>query len=182
MPANDLPFPDNSFKTLYVDPPWPEYGGGKIKRGADKHYSLMKISDIIAMKDEIMRISEENAHLYLWTTNNKLPSALIVMAEWGFVYKTTITWMKERFGLGQYYRGITEHCLFGVRGNLPYRLKEDGKRAQGITGFTEAKREHSRKPERMREMVELVSHEPRVELFARGHNIKGWSTWGYETE
>ncbi len=25
------------YKTIYADPPWPEVGGGKIKRGADRH-------------------------------------------------------------------------------------------------------------------------------------------------
>ena len=35
------------YRTLYVDPPWSEVGGGKIKRGADRHYSVMKTKDII---------------------------------------------------------------------------------------------------------------------------------------
>ena len=41
-----LPFDNDSFPTVYADPPWPEGGGGKIKRGADAHYPLMKIKDI----------------------------------------------------------------------------------------------------------------------------------------
>ena len=35
-------FPQGKYKTIYIDPPWPEHGGGKIKRGADRHYALMQ--------------------------------------------------------------------------------------------------------------------------------------------
>ena len=66
-------------------------------------------------------LAEDNAHLYLWATNNFLPDALEVMKAWGFRYVTMITWMKDRIGLGQYFRGLTEHCLFGIRGKLPYK-------------------------------------------------------------
>ena len=39
-------FPSRKYKTILADPPWQEQGGGKIKRGADKHYPLMKTKDI----------------------------------------------------------------------------------------------------------------------------------------
>ena len=34
------------YNTIYADPPWHEQGGGKIKRGADRHYSLMTTEEI----------------------------------------------------------------------------------------------------------------------------------------
>lgn len=105
----------NKYKTIYADPPWNETGGGKIKRGADKHYPLMRTKDIIAFADEVNSYADDNCHLYLWVTNNHLKDGLEVMEAWGFRYVTMITWMKDRFGLGQYYRGLTEHCLFGVK-------------------------------------------------------------------
>jgi N6-adenosine-specific RNA methylase IME4 len=167
------------YKTIYCDPPWPEFGGGKIKRGADRHYPLMSIKQIIEMKDFINKISEDNCHLYMWATNNYLPSALQVIKEWGFEYKTIITWLKDRFGLGQYYRGITEHCLFAVKGNIPYKTA-DGKRQQGITGFAAPRQEHSVKPEQMRQMIEKVSYPPYIELFARRKDSQLWHYWGNE--
>ena len=139
------------YHTIYADPPWIERGGGKIKRGADRHYPLMSTKDIMAL--DVPSIAADDCHLYLWVTNNFLPDGLKVMDAWGFRYVTTITWMKDRMGLGQYFRGLTEHCLFGVRGKLPYKVI-DGKRQQGKTGFFEKKREHSRKPVQMREMIE----------------------------
>lgn len=164
------------YHTIYADPPWIEHGGGG--RGANVHYPLMKTKEIIAMAPMVQDLAEDNAHLYLWATNNFLRDALEVMDAWGFRYVTTITWMKDRIGLGQYFRGLTEHCLFGIRGKLPYKVI-DGKRQQGKTGFFEEKREHSRKPVQMREMIEKVSYPPFIELFAR-ERFDGWDAWGNE--
>jgi N6-adenosine-specific RNA methylase IME4 len=171
-------FPEKRYRTIYVDPPWMETGGGKIKRGADKHYDLMKTKDIILLP--VKEIADTNCHLYLWTTNNFLPAALAVMEAWGFKYKTTITWAKDRFGLGQYFRGQTEHCLFGVRGTLPYKT-EGGKRQQGRTLLVAPRKEHSVKPEQMRTMIEKVSYPPYIELFAR-RRADGWDAWGNEIQ
>ena len=168
------------YKTIYADPPWNESGGGRIKRGADKHYDLMKTKDIVNMKDYINYISGDACHLYLWVTNNFLEDGLLVMKEWGFKYITTITWVKDRIGLGQYYSGITEHCLFGRKGMPPYR-KLDGKRQQGTTLIQEPKTEHSKKPIKMYEYIEKVSHPPFIELFAR-NTREHWESQGYEVD
>mgnify|MGYP000987235883 FL=1 len=172
----DIYSTDKKYQTIYADPPWMEAGGGKTKRGADRHYQLMKTKDIITLP--VNSIAGDNCHLYLWVTNNFLKDGLAVMEAWGFRYVTTITWMKDRIGLGQYYRGMTEHCLFGVKGNLPYKIL-DGKRQQGKTGFVASKTIHSEKPIEMRQMIEKVSYEPRIELFAR-QLINGWDCWGNE--
>ena len=176
------------YKTIYADPPWLEVGGGKICRGAQQHYPVMKTKDIIAMSGFIKSISEDNCHLYLWVTNNFLPDGLQVMKAWDFEYKTIITWIKDRFGLGQYFRGNTEHCLFGVKGVLPYKIVDE-KRQQGVTGFNAPRTEHSRKPEQMRSMITKVSYPPYIELFARtndetlfGNIHDGWDVWGNEVE
>lgn len=164
------------YQTIYVDPPWPESGGGQIKRGADRHYRLMSIKEISALRVE--ELANENCHLYLWSTNNYLGAAFKIMSAWGFEYKTLITWGKNRIGLGQYFRGATEHCLFGTRGMLPYKTVE-GKRAQGQTIIYAPRKKHSEKPEEMRRMIERVSYGPRIELFARKASL-GWDVWGDE--
>lgn len=169
------------YHTVYADPPWLERGGGKCKRGADRHYPLMKTSEIMAMKPMIDELAEDDCHLYLWVTNNFLPDGLKVMEAWGFRYVTMITWLKDKAGLGQYYRGITESCLFGVKGKLPYKIGKDGKRRQGVTGFKAVRREHSQKPEKMRDMIMTVSYGPYLELFAREPH-PGWDVWGDEVE
>lgn len=136
----------------------------------------MKTEDIVNLP--IDEIADVNCHLYLWVTNKSLPLGLEVMKAWGFEYITAITWVKDRIGLGQYYRGMTEHCLFGRKGMLPYKMI-DGKRSQGKMVVIEPKSEHSRKPKAMREMIEKVSYAPRIELFAR-ERFDGWGAWGNE--
>lgn len=166
------------YKTIYIDPPWPEKGGGKIKRGADRHYELMSLEEIEALP--VKNLSDpEGCHLYLWVTNNFLEAGLRVVKAWGFEYITIITWQKDSQGLGQYFRGMTEHCIFAVtKKRLPYKVI-NGKRMQGVTGFCEPKTVHSRKPDKMRAMVEDVSYGPRLELFAR-EAFPGWDCWGNE--
>lgn len=124
-------FPSGKYRTIYIDPPWPERGGGKIKRGADKHYSLMSVAEIKALP--VAQLADRaGCHLYCWATNNYLPAAIDCIRAWGFEYVTTITWMKNQQGLGQYYRGLTEHCIFATtKKRLPYKVSPEGKRCQG---------------------------------------------------
>lgn len=170
----------NKYKTIYVDPPWEEKGGGKIKRGADRHYNLMNINELKQLP--IHNLADESGcHLYMWVTNNFLEKAFDLLKAWGFEYVTLITWTKDRIGLGQYFRGLTEHCIFATtKKRLPYKVIDE-KRQQGVTGFYEPKTIHSRKPVKMREMIETVSYEPRIELFAR-QQFDGWDSWGEEVE
>lgn len=171
------------YKTIMADPPWPEKGAGKIRRGADKHYPLMNVPEILSMATLIKSLADPvGCHLYLWATNNYLHDALHVMEQWGFRYVTCITWVKDRIGLGQYFRGKSEHCLFGVMGKIPYRTLPEGGRAQGITAFVAKRTEHSRKPINVHEMAELVSPGPRLELFARPPVRAGWDAHGNEVD
>ena len=86
---------EKKYKTILADPPWPEYGCGKIKRGADRHYPLMSIKEIAALGKFVQSIAADDAHLYLWVTNNYLEAAFKVVAAWGFTYVTKIDWVKQ---------------------------------------------------------------------------------------
>lgn len=186
--TGDLFAPSRLFTTCMADPPWKESGGGKIKRGADRHYPLMKTEEIAAL--QVARHMEPNAHLYLWVTNNFLEDGLHVMRAWGFKYVTNICWGKVRQqdgvtivqqGLGQYFRGSHELLLFGKRGKIPYRKTAEGKRAQHPSLVLAPRGEHSEKPAIFRTIAEKVSPGPYVELFAR-ERVAGWEAWGNEVE
>lgn len=165
------------YNTIVADPPWEEKGGGKIKRGADRHYKLLTIEEIKSMHVQSLA-NPDGCHLYLWVTNGFLEKGLEVMRAWGFRYVTCVTWAKDRFGIGQYFRGQTEQCLFGVRGRQPYKINsETGKRSQGRTLLNAKRRKHSQKPDEMRAMIEKVSYPPYLELFAR-EKAPGWDVWG----
>lgn len=162
-----------------ADPPWMERGGGKSKRGADRHYPLMHTEAICDLYVQ-EHVHQDGCHLYLWVTNNFLPDGLRVMDAWGFVYITCITWAKYKIGLGQYYRGQTEHILFGrTKKVLPYKTNASGKREQGSTLFHAPRTRHSAKPPEARHIIDRVSYGPRLEMFAR-ESQPGWDAWGNE--
>ena len=54
-------FPEGKYKTIYIDPPWPEYGGGKIKRGANAHYRLMSVKEILDLP--VGRLADEDGNI-----------------------------------------------------------------------------------------------------------------------
>jgi len=100
---------------------------------------------------------------------------LDVMKAWGFEFKTVITWVKHRSIFGYYFKGQSEQLLFGVKGKLP---PQDRKQVTIINGKI---RNHSQKPDEQFEVIEKVSPNPRIELFAR-EKRKGWDSWGNEIE
>ena len=124
------------------------------------------------------------SHLYLWCPNALLLEALTVMQAWGFTYKTTIVWYKVRKdggpdgrGVGFYFRNVTELLLFGVKGN--WRTLQPGRTQVNI--LISRKRDHSRKPAAVYDLIERCSSGPYLELFAR-HRVEGWMQWGDELE
>lgn len=161
------------YHTLLADPPWLERGAGKIKRGADRHYPLMKTLDIIEYLKAIP--TAEDAHLYLWVTNNHLIDGLKVIESLGFRYITNLVWIKDSFGLGRYFRGQHELCLFAVRGKT--LMKESSTNISTVVNAK--KREHSRKPDIFYHIVERTSFPPFVEAFARNRR-SGWDSLGNE--
>lgn len=164
------------YKCILMDPPWLERGAGKIKRGADRHYPLMSASEIVrTVLQSGVWDPDDDAHLYLWVTNNHLEDGLLVMKALGFRYVTNVAWAKPSFGLGQYFRGQHELCLFGVRGRLPSQAKP-----KNVSSVILAEKEaHSKKPEKMYAVIERTSPGPRLEMFARNKR-EGWTSWGNE--
>tara|TARA_Y100000592_G_scaffold41236_1_gene65386 strand:+ start:4364 stop:4915 length:552 start_codon:yes stop_codon:yes gene_type:complete len=171
-------------KTIVADPPWNERGGGKIKRGADKHYGLMKVPDIIELMQKWLdeEEHEENQHLYLWVTNQFLADGLKVMEALGFTYKTNVVWYKNSPGIGRYFRGKHEICLFGVKGRgFAEDLRTESNSVP--SAFEAKKRQHSRKPEEFfTQILQKRSHGPYLEMFARSSRGKDWIVKGNQTD
>ena len=166
------------FKTVVLDPPWMERGGGKIKRGADRHYPLVKTADLPAVINGCPHWEQvaDSAHMYMWVTNTFLKDGLWLMGELGFTYKTNVVWVKQRIGLGQYFRGKHELCLFGVKGDA-FSVRTDDRTIPSV--LTADRGQHSKKPDTFIELVERRSNGPYLELFARRER-EGWTCWGNE--
>lgn len=179
------------YQTIVADPPW-AYRTSRItartgdhRNGAEDHYSTMTNEDLAALP--VGSLAANDAHLYMWVTNPKLYgdrkrgsiTPAEIMEAWGFSYVTMLTWLKlpGALGMGFYFRGQTEHVLFGVRGNA--RIAAPDRRRNYFEGdyFQAGTTGHSRKPAVFFDLVESVSPGPYVELFARAPRL-GWDAWG----
>jgi N6-adenosine-specific RNA methylase IME4 len=180
------------FGTILVDPPWRFTNRtGKV---APEHkrlhrYETMTFDEIAALPVEAL--AQAKSHLYLWCPNALLHEALNIMKEWGFTYKTNIVWLKTRQdgqpdgrGVGFYFRNVTELLLFGVKGSL--RTLAPGRRQVNL--ICSRKREHSRKPYEVYDIIEECSPDPYLELFARERILSSrwtqsrWTQCGDEIE
>jgi N6-adenosine-specific RNA methylase IME4 len=159
--------PTGPFQVIVADPPWQYDSGNSLP------YPTMPLEDIKAMP--VREIADENAILWLWTTNAHLCVAFEVVEAWGFEYKTLLTWVKDRMGTGEWLRGQTEHCLLAARGR-PVFLH-----GSHATVLQAARREHSRKPEEFYFLVGETCPGSKVELFARQER-DGWQRFGDETQ
>ena len=134
--------PTGPFQVIVADPPW------RYESGNSLPYPTMDIEEIKAMP--VAEIADENAILWLWTTNAHLRVAFDVVEAWGFEYRTLLTWVKDRMGTGEWLRGQTEHCMLAIRGK-PVFLH-----GNHATVLEAARREHSRKPEEFYALVEAT--------------------------
>ena len=171
------------YGAILADPPWQfQNRTGKM---APEHkrllrYPTMTVREIMDLP--VQAVAADPGHLYLWVPNALLHEGLQVMAAWGFTYKSNLIWYKVRQdggpdgrGVGFYFRNVTEMILFGVRGRL--RTLPPGRRQVNL--LASRKREHSRKPDEIFDLIERCSPGPYLELFARFRR-DGWDQWGNE--
>jgi N6-adenosine-specific RNA methylase IME4 len=173
------------FGTILIDPPWRFTNRtGKV---APEHRRLARYETLSVEELENLPVADlarRASHIYLWCPNAMLPDGLRLLESWGFTYKTNLVWYKVRKdggpdgrGVGFYFRNVTEMVLFGIRGKL--RTLAPGRRQTNI--IVHRKREHSKKPPTLYEIVEACSPGPWLELFARERR-SGWHQWGDEVD
>lgn len=170
MPLDSIgPFP-----ILYADPPWRYDYAEDTSRQIENHYPTMPLDDI--KKLDIP--AADDAVLFLWVTSPKLVEGIEVMEAWGFEYRTSMVWIKDRIGMGYYARQQHELLLIGKRGSLPVPDPED--RPSSVVHASRG--EHSAKPDEVYELIErMYPLRERCELFQRRPR-DGWSGWGNQAE
>jgi len=168
------------YRTILADPPWPyrQKLDRPTTRGGLK-YPTMSVEEIAAIP--VSEWADRDCQCWLWATNAHLHDAFHVLEAWGFRYITMATWVKTKMGLGYWLRGKTEHLLLGVSGSPRSKfIGEHGESGYDWSTFMHAPpRGHSKKPNCSYDMIEALSEEPRLELFARLYRL-GWETWGDE--
>lgn len=168
--------PEDKYRIIYADPPWryenfvPDY----FHEQAD-HYQLMTIKEICEMP--VKEITQENAVLFLWVTSPILEESFKVVNAWGFKYKSSFIWDKVKHNLGHYNSVRHEFLLIAIKGSCQPDVKKLFDSVQTI----ERSKEHSRKPEKFREIIDILyPNGKRIELFPRGIIPKNWEGWGDE--
>lgn len=171
-PVGGTAAPAGTYATIVADPPW-RYANKATRGAAEDHYPTMTNGDLAALAGELELWAAPECHLYLWTTNNFIREAFDVIDAWRFEYKTMLTWIKPQIGMGNYFRGRTEHVLFATRGNAHTQRRD-------VSNVIESNRtQHSRKPDVFYDLVETMSPGPYLEMFARRRRF-GWDHWGNE--
>lgn len=170
------PLPDETYRTLVIDPPWDM---DKIERterpqqGQYLDYPTMDIDEIhdLPIGDLAAR---DGAHVYLWATQKHLPTAFDCLSSWGARYECTMTWVKPTGVAPFSWQYNTEHVLFARFGD---GLQLDQRGMQ--LSFEAPVTKHSAKPDVFYQRVRDASPGPRLNMFARQQR-DGFDVWGDE--
>lgn len=179
------------YGVILADPPWryvmrSEAGLGK---SPEAQYDTLPIDQIAALP--VSHLAGPDCLLFMWSTWPHLTEALRVMDSWGFRYVTGGSWTKRtknwavNMGTGYVLRSATEPFLVGKIGNPQIRSRSQRNlilAPEEIPDLIEGiRREHSRKPPEMREMIDrLLPDVWGAELFAR-EPWEGREVWGKES-
>ncbi len=171
------PVEDMLFDVIAIDPPWAyNETGGSGYEGYDSEgnrgtvtYPTMTLEQIA----DIKLPAKNNCVLFLWTTHAFLRQSFELLDNWGFAYKATMVWDKEKMGIGRTIRLQCEFCLLAVKGS-PVIL---GSSQRDI--IRESRREHSRKPLAFYTMVEAMTVGNRLDFFSREQR-QNWFHYGAE--
>jgi len=172
------------FPLIYADPPWrfDIYSEKGLERTPDRHYPTLSDQEIIDFcidDTPVSSLAHDDAALFLWCTSSNLERALDVVDGWGFTFKSSAVWVKDRAGLGLVFRNMHEVLLYATRGNMP------GPQHQPPSVFSYPRGAHSAKPPEIRGEIEKMYPDfdarTRLELFARADAIEGWTLYGNES-
>jgi len=168
-----IPLPDGVYNIIYADPPWEYHFSETESRAIETHYANMSLDEICLLEVP----SSDDAVLFLWATNPKLEEAMRVIKAWGFEYKTNMVWVKDKIGMGYWFRGQHELLLLATKGTPPTPLEN-----KRVSGVLEAPRtEHSVKPQEIYEIIETYfPNGTYLELFSRNKR-ENWTMWGNDT-
>lgn len=177
------------YRVIYADPPW--RFGSKMYQDSNRkmlkldevQYNTLSINEIKNL--DVNGISHSNSICFLWVPDSHIKEGISVLESWGFEYKTIgFNWIK-RYSSGSFCVNFApwtlkswELCLIGIKG-----IMGKYKQRNNIKGLLiETRTQHSRKPDEVRNRINLLfGNVPKIELFARQKN-QGWHVWGDEVE
>lgn len=166
------------YRCIVIDPPWtPSLGATWKTRFTDKarpqkHYKTLSLDDI----KNIVPPMEKQCHVFIWGLNQHLDWAFELARHWHLEVVQILTWAKPGLGVGRFQCNSEQVlvCRHGTRHGNPFG-------ATGGTWFNWLRGKHSEKPEEFFRLVEKISPEPRLEMYARKRR-DGWDSFGDELE
>jgi N6-adenosine-specific RNA methylase IME4 len=175
--ARQRAMPDQRYGVIYADPEW-RFENWSDETGMDRapenHYPTSDLETIC--RRDVASIAADDSVLLLWVPMSMLPDGLTVMARWGFTFATGNVWVKDRIGLGRWFRTRHELLLLGTRGNPP--CPAPGTQWESV--ITAPLGRHSEKPANYYALIEAYFPSlPKIELNARTAR-EGWDAWGNE--
>ena len=172
-PVESPPMPADRYGVIYADPPWRYTYAEADNREIENQYPTLSLDEIKALDVP----AADDCVLFLWATSPKLAEAMEVVEAWEFSYRTCAVWVKDRIGMGYYFRQRHELLLLATRGRPGQPAT--GERVGSV--FEAPRGAHSAKPVSVCEAIEaMYPDHPRIELFARSKR-EGWEVWGNES-
>jgi N6-adenosine-specific RNA methylase IME4 len=169
------------YGAILVDTPqkYEMYSAKGYEKSPEAHYPTMPLDEIKALP--VLDLAGPTCLLFMWSTWPHLRQNMDVLEHWGFEYITGGSWTKRtvnwklHFGTGYVQRSASEPYLIGKIGKPQTTSKSERNvidapiDVDDIPDKIEAiRREHSRKPVQMREMIDrLLPRAYKAELFAR---------------
>lgn len=176
--------PKRHYRVIMADPPTKFSAGTKSR---PQHYPRMPWEEILAMKVKELA-HPEGCRLMLWLTAPLMHRAPELLRAWGFRYSSVRVWCKvwpREDGMFVYADSLARGTGFEVQGNAEFLIIGKRGRPQSIKGspwssvMVYPRRQHSRKPDEIRDEIAAKLDGPRLELFARS-TAPGWDVAGNE--
>lgn len=162
--------PDGTFEIIMMDVPWnygTQYDAGSRRVG--NPYPEMSLEEIYNLSIP----ASKDCILFFWTTQKFLEESFKIIKHYGFEYKGLIVWDKEDMGMGATLRMQCEFCMLAFKGKPIWNITD----MRDI--IHEKRREHSRKPDTLYNIINDKLPGRRLDYFSR-ENREGWQTFGYE--
>ena len=164
--------PTDKFNVILADPAWKYDFSVSENRSTENHYQTMELEEICNLEVP----ASKDSILFLWSTTTKIDWAIKVIEAWGFIFKTSMVWVKNKIGCGYYVRNQHELVLIATKGQIG--TPTPATRPNSV--FYADRKEHSEKPTILYELIEqMYPNGKYLELFAREAR-ENWVCWGNE--
>jgi N6-adenosine-specific RNA methylase IME4 len=173
---------DVTYEILVIDPPWPKQKGGRRnvrpKQGKELAYRTLPIAEIFTLLDKQIFSRASSTHtVFMWCVEEFLAGMEVEMHQRDYRRHTRLVWDKLN-GIAPAFsiRFCHEFCVWFYKPKFT-QVARDG-RGRYSTVIQERARQHSRKPDKLYEMVNILFPTQRkLDVFSRERR-DGWDQFG----